>query len=373
MMNKTSHHPGHPAGKPGGYGHSDCGPRMIAWEVTRRCNLACSHCRASAKDIPYQNELSTAESRGLIDEMVKSGNPVVILTGGEPLLRDDIFELAAYGTEKGLRMVMAPNGTLITPERAKEMLRAGIHRISISLDGATKESHDNFRQVPGAFDGALRGMAEARAAGVEFQVNTTVTMENLAELPAIQDLAVRLGAAAHHVFMLVPTGRAKDVKVSGISAEEYEKILNWLYDRRKVVPIHIKVTCGPHYYRVMRQRAAQDGEPVDINTFGLDAVTRGCLGGVAFCFISHVGRVQPCGYLDLTCGDVREQPFSHIWRQSEIFNTLRDYGRLEGKCGRCEFKRVCGGCRARAHEMSGNYLAEEPLCGYQPKTGGDHA
>ncbi|MBF0527023.1 MAG: SPASM domain-containing protein, partial [Deltaproteobacteria bacterium] len=148
---------------------------------------------------------------------------------------------------------------------------------------------------------------------------------------------------------------------------------NWLYDRRKVVPIHIKVTCGPHYYRVMRQRAAQDGEPVDMNTFGLDAVTRGCLGGVAFCFISHVGRVQPCGYLDLTCGDVREQPFSQIWRQSEIFNTLRDYGRLEGKCGRCEFKRVCGGCRARAHEMSGNYLAEEPLCGYQPKTGGDHA
>jgi len=341
--------------------------RLVAWEVTRNCNLSCIHCRAAATKGPYPDELDTDASLVLLDQISEVGRPVVILTGGEPLLRPDIFELARHGTRKGLRMVMAPNGTLITEAIAREMAEAGIQRISISLDGATRESHDQFRQVAGAFDGAIRGIEWAKQAGVEFQINTTITQQNLEEMPKIQELAVKLGAVAHHIFLLVPTGRGKYIADQEISAQQYEQALNWFYDQRDKVPLHLKATCAPHYYRILRERAHEEGKTVTFKTHGLDAVTRGCLGGTGFCFISNTGIVQPCGFLDLNCGSVNEISFPVIWNESEVFNTLRNYNNLKGKCGRCEYRKVCGGCRARAYEATGDYLAEEPLCLYQPK------
>lgn len=340
--------------------------RLVAWETTRRCNLACKHCRAVAEDHPYDNELDTQASFKLLDQIKEVGDPIIILTGGEPLLRDDIFDISAYGTSLGLRMVMAINGTLITPETAKKMKESGIKRISISLDGSTPETHDAFRGVENAFEDAIQGIETAKAAGIEFQINTTITKTNLDQIPKILSLAENLGAVAHHIFLLVPTGRGKYIVDTEISAKEYEETLNWFYDQSEKTRLQLKATCAPHYYRILRQRAKKDGKKVTFETHGLDAVTRGCLAGTGFCFISHVGRVQTCGFLDVACGDVTQQTFKEVWEGSRVFNELRDFKNLENKCGICEFKRVCGGCRARAYEATGNYLAEEPLCSYQP-------
>ncbi|MBF0450974.1 MAG: heme b synthase [Candidatus Magnetomorum sp.] len=342
-------------------------PRLIAWEITRNCNLSCQHCRASATRGPYTGELDTESCFRLLDQVAELGKPIIILTGGEPLLRNDIFEIAAYGTNKGLRMVMAPNGTLITHENAVKLKEAGIQRISISLDGFDAASHDTFRGVEGAFDGALQGIRHARDVDLPFQINTTVTQQNLAAIPDIQELAVRSGAVAHHIFLLVPTGRGKYIADQSISAEEYEQTLNWFYEQREKTTIELKATCAPHYYRILRQNAKKEGKTVSFQSHGLDAVTRGCLGGTHFCFISHRGIVQPCGFLDLNCGDITQQGFQDVWLNSTVFQALRDYDQLKGKCGRCEYRSFCGGCRARAYEATGDYLAEEPLCTYQPQ------
>lgn len=341
--------------------------RMIAWEITRQCNLSCVHCRASAQKGPYLNELTTDECLGLLDNIVSFSTPVVILTGGEPLLRRDIFQIARHGTEKGLRLVMAVNGTLVDENMARKMQDAGIQRISVSIDGATAETHDRFRQVSGAFEGALRGMRSAKKVGLEFQINTTITRQNSNELPDILDLAIDLGAAAHHVFLLVPTGRGKDLSDQQVTAQEYEEILTWLYDQMERSPLHLKATCAPQFYRILRQKAREDGKSVTYQNFGLDATTRGCLGGVSFCFISNVGQVQPCGFLELNCGNVRESTLERIWTNSPIFRDLRDFNNYRGRCGRCEYRKVCGGCRARAYEMSGDFLEEEPYCAYEPR------
>ena len=351
----------HPQGK-----QEYASPRLVAWEVTRKCNLNCVHCRASSDRGPYPGELDKKTCFRILDEIVETGKPIVILTGGEPLLREDIFELSAYGTDRGLRMVMATNGTLISPEIAEKMMRSGIKRVSISIDGANDEAHDQFRQVPGAFQGALSGIEVLRAAGMEFQINTTVTKHNVDQIPDILDMAIRLGAAAHHIFLLVPTGRARGMVNQEIDAHAYEALLHWFYDMGRKVPIHLKATCAPHYYRILRQEAHQRGEKVDYETYGLDAMTRGCLGGSSFCFISHDGIVQPCGYLELNCGDLKTLSFGAIWQGAPIFKKLRDFSSYGGKCGRCEYLKFCGGCRARAYEATGDFLAEEPLCLYQP-------
>jgi heme b synthase len=360
--------PHHPENQPGTQPQQTAAPtlRLVAWETTRNCNLNCAHCRASATMEPYSGELDTDASFRLLDQIAELGRPIVILTGGEPLLRPDIFDIARYGTDKGLRMVMAPNGTMISEKNASEMAASGIQRISISLDGATRERHDRFRGVDGAYDGALRGIEFAKKAGIEFQINTTISKLNYDQIPEILKLAEDLGAVALHIFLLVPTGRGKYIIDQEISAQEYESTLNWFYDQKDKTRLQLKATCAPHYYRIMRQRARAEGKTVSWETHGLDAVTRGCLGGTGFCFISHVGVVQPCGFLDLNCGDVTRQSFAEIWKSSEIFNNLRNYKNLKGKCGACEYKAVCGGCRARAYEATGDYLAEEPLCSYQP-------
>ena len=348
------------------HSHANTGPRLVAWEVTRNCNLNCVHCRAAASRGPYAGELSTEKCREILDQIAEVGRPIIILTGGEPLLRQDIFEIVQYGTDLGLRMVMAANGTLITPEIAKRMKSSGIQRVSISLDGPDASTHDRFRQVKGAFEGSIQGIEELTKEGIEFQVNTTITRHNVEQAQAMLDLAVRLGAAAHHIFLLVPTGRARDMTNQEINAEQYEKILHWFYEMRSVVPIHLKATCAPHFYRVLRQEAHKKGEKVDYATYGLDAMTRGCLGGTSFCFISHVGTVQPCGYLELQSGDLKASAFKEVWDHSPVFKKLRDFSNYKGKCGACEYLRFCGGCRARAYEATGDFMAEEPLCMYQP-------
>lgn len=341
--------------------------RLIAWEVTRSCNLACRHCRAEAHPEPYPGELSTDEAKSLIDTFPQVGNPIVIFTGGDPMLRPDVYDLVAYASKLGLRCVMSPNGTLITPEKAVLIKQCCVQRCSISLDGPDAASHDAFRGIPGAFDASLRGIEYLKQAGVEFQINTTVTQSNLQDFKKIFDLCERLGAVAWHIFLLVPVGRGANIQNEVISAQEYEDVLHWFYEFRKTTKMQLKATCAPHYYRIMRQRAKEEGLAVNPSTFGMDAMTRGCLGGTGFCFISHTGQVQPCGYLTLDCGNVREIAFPEIWKKSEIFHRLRTQSEYKGKCGVCEFHRVCGGCRARAFSMSGDYMAQEPLCTYQPK------
>lgn len=341
--------------------------RLVAWEMTRSCNLNCVHCRAAAERGPYPGELDTDRCLEILDQVAQVGQPIVILTGGEPLLRKDIFELAQHGTELGFRMVMATNGTLVTPEIAEKMKSSGIKRVSISIDGATAREHDQFRKVEGAFEASLQSIEWLKRERIEFQINTTVTRHNVHQVREILHLAVNLGAVAHHIFLLVPTGRARDMVNQEIDALEYEKLLHWFHDMRDQVPLHLKATCAPHYYRILRQEAHARGEKVDFDTYGLDAVTRGCLGGTSFCFISHDGVVQPCGYLELICGDLKRSSFGAVWRDSEIFKRLRDFSGYGGKCGRCEYLKFCGGCRARAFEASGDYMAEEPLCVYEPK------
>ncbi len=340
--------------------------RLVAWEVTRTCNLHCIHCRAAAVDKPYPGELTTQECLSVIDQITAFARPIIIVTGGEPLLRPDVFDIVKYGTDKGLRMVMAPNGTLLTEDVARRLKACGVQRISISIDGASAEVHDDFRQMPGAFEGSMRGIRAANAVGLDFQINSSITARNLGEIPKILDLAVKLGAKGLHIFMLVPTGRGENLKGVEISPEQYEQALNWFYEQRDKVPFHLKATCAPQYYRILRQRAEAEGKKVTPEDYGLDAVTRGCLGGQSFCFISHVGQLQPCGYLELDCGNVRREGFERAWKESPIFKQLRDPKCYKGKCGICKYLRVCGGCRARAYAKTGDYLGEEPCCVYQP-------
>ncbi len=341
-------------------------PRLIAWELTGACNLECVHCRASATKTPSPDELSTDEAKHLIDDIASFAKPIIILSGGEPLVRDDVYEIAQYGTDKGLRMVLATNGILVTREVAKRLKDAGIKRVSISIDGANAKTHDEFRGMPGAFEGALKGINTLKEAGLSLQINTTITKRNLDEVPKILDLTLELGADALHIFMLVPTGRGEVLAGEEVSPEEYERVLNWLYDTQKRAKIQLKATCAPHYFRIMHQRAKQEGALVEPREEGFSAMTKGCLAGTGFCFISRTGEVYPCGYLPVLVGDIRRQSFWEIWRNSKIFIELRDSSRLKGKCGRCEFRRVCGGCRARAYAATGDYLDEEPYCIYQP-------
>ncbi len=349
-------------------GHGGHTLRLIAWEVTRQCHLQCKHCRASAEDRRYDGELDTIECRKVLEGLTELGSPIVILTGGEPMARADIYEIASYGTELGLRMVMAPCGTLMDRDSTRKIIDSGIKRISLSIDGADADTHDGFRQVPGAFDSVLNAAALAKSEGLEFQVNTTVTKLNVDQLASIHDLAVELGAVGFHPFLLVPTGRGKSMAHMEIAPAEYEEVLNWLYEKSLTSPIQFKPTCAPHYYRILRQREQEAGREVTVETHGMNAMTKGCLGGQSFAFLSHIGKAQICGFLDEEAGDIRSANYSFktIWDSSELFAAMRDMKRYEGKCGVCRYLRVCGGCRARAFATSGNYMAPEPYCVYEP-------
>ncbi len=379
-------------------------PKLVAIETTRRCNLHCIHCRAAAGEAP-EGELTRDEIFRLFDALAERGRPIVILTGGEPLMREDIFEIARRGADLGFHMSMAPNGTLMDDATARRMIASGIQRIAISLDAATAEVHDAFRRMPGAFAGAMKGIEAARKAGLPFQINTSVTAFNAAEVPKVHELAKSLGAAGHHIFMLVRVGRGRALDAELPPAEQ-EKLLHWLHDRSREGLIAVRATCAPHYFRILTQGEQADaralsrplspaggegqGEgvagsaPVLPRRTGAkigtvpekpgqslfsphSAITRGCTAGDRFVFISSTGHVQPCGYLEIDCGDLRRQSFWDIWDNSPVLQDLRHEDRLKGKCGICEFRSVCGGCRARAYAATGDYLAEEPACVYKPK------
>lgn len=345
--------------------------RLVAFELTRRCNLSCLHCRASAINEFDKEELSTKEVFLLIDEIAKVSKPTLILTGGEPLLRQDIFKIALYGVEKGFIVAMAPNGTLINEKVASQIKDSGIKRISISIDGADSRTHDKIRQVPGAFEMALKGIKYAKSAGIEFQINATISKQNYTQIDEIINLSSKLGAVACHLFFLVPTGRAKEMVSEELVGVEYENILRHIYEESKKASIKIRPTCAPNYFRIIQQSKAKDlhfrikmpSMEYSLSQ-NLNILTKGCLAGSSFCFISYKGEVFPCGYLQISCGNIRRQSFKEIWENAQVFNNLRDLSKYKGKCGRCEFINVCGGCRARAYAKTQDYLSEEPNCIY---------
>jgi len=343
-------------------------PRLIAIELTRSCPLNCRHCRGASVGDDYSNEMDTCDVCSILDNVAEEYQPIIILTGGEPLMRADLVDIVRHSTGLGFRTVMATCGSGFTKERARELKDAGIARISLSIDGPDPQSHDSFRGTPGSFAAVLEAAGNARAVDLAFQVNTTVTLSNCGQLEAILALAVEIGAVAFHPFLLVPTGRGRELSEEVLNADEYEAILNSLYDLQLGAAIQFKPTCAPHYYRVYRQREEAEGREVTAETHGLNAMTRGCMGGTGFAFISHVGKVQICGFLDLEAGNLRDNSwnFREIWKTSELFTSLRDRKNYKGRCGKCEYWNFCGGCRARGHSMSGDYLNEEPCCSHYP-------
>lgn len=344
-------------------------PRIIAWEVTKRCPLKCKHCRASASDQKFDDEFTLDECYKVLDNIASFAKPIIILTGGEPMIRHDIYDISKYGTELGLRMVMAPCGILMDKSTINKIKESGIARISLSIDGANKTTHDEFRQLDGAFDSVIKAAKLSKEEGLEFQINSTITKLNYKEIDKILKLAVELGAVSFHPFLLVPTGRAKNLVDLAITADEYEDILNWIYERIKDSLIQIKPTCAPHFYRILHQRENYEGRTVSFDTHGINAMTKGCLGGQSFAFISNTGSVQICGFLDNEAGNIRRENynFQKIWNTSDLFKAMRNIDEYHGKCGICEYRKVCGGCRARAFALTGDYLAEEPFCVYETK------
>ena len=343
--------------------------RILFWETTVGCNLKCMHCRASAEPGRSSEELTTAEAMAFVDDLAEFARPILILSGGEPLYRPDILEIAAYASGKGLRVALATNGTLVDAQMAERIGTSGIQRASISIDGIDAETHDTFRGVEGAYRTALDGARHLRRNGVDVQFNTTVTRHNIDELPGIVALAEREGAVAVHIFLLVPVGCGLEVAdEQQISSEEYERVLNWFYDASRRTEMEMRATCAPHYYRIIRQRAREEGRKLTPKTDGMAAMTKGCLAGTSVCFVSYRGDVFPCGYFPVPAGNIRRQPVREIWESSPLFEELRTPELLEGKCGVCEYRMVCGGCRARAYGETENYLGEEPFCAYEPGT-----
>jgi len=342
--------------------------KWLAWEVTRRCNLRCVHCRCSSDEFSSEGDFSTGEGKRLLEEIAGFAKPVVVLSGGEPLLRDDIFQLAAFGTSLGLRMCMATNGALVDDEVCRRMDEADIKMVSLSLDGSTAAIHDDFRQCPGAFDGVIRAAETFRRNGRKFLINSSFTKRNQADIPNVFRLAKSLGAVAWYLFMIVPTGRGEEIREELISKEDYEEILEWHYRQEKEEDeILMRPTCAPHYYRIVPQKAAAEGIAFQRRSLSFSTGGgKGCIAAQSICLIDCFGNVKPCSYFPRIAGNVKETPFREIWENSPLFRELRDFGSYKGKCGRCEFLHVCGGCRARADAVHGDYMAEEPFCGYVP-------
>lgn len=327
---------------------------LVSWNTTNQCNMFCDHCYRDA-GARLDEELSTEEGKRLIDEIKKAGFKIMIFSGGESLMRSDIFELGSYAQKQGLRPVLGTNGTLITPEVALKLKEAGFMAAGVSLDSLNPEKNDRFRKLENAFDLTAEGMRNLKKAGVPFQIHTTVMDWNVEEIESIADFAVEIGAMAYHVFFLVPTGRAVNIEEEALRVVQYEKTINTLMEKQKKIEIEVKPTCAPQFIRI----ADKKGIPLRF--------TRGCLAGISYCIISPKGDVQPCAYLDMPLGNVREKPFSQIWRENSVLNRLRtmDY---KGKCGICDYKEKCGGCRARAYFYSqGDFMAEDEWCLYRPK------
>lgn len=349
-------------------------PFTIAWEVTRACAYACKHCRADAQHKPHPEELSTQEGLRLIDRLAEFGSPILVFTGGDPMMRRDLFELIAYATDKGLRCSLTPTATALpTLERLDQARQAGIRRIALSLDAPTSAVHDDFRQIAGSWERTMRILHNAHTAGLSVQVNTTVTRFNVGSLPEMVPFIEEVKAVQWSLFFMVPTGRAQAAWM--ISPEEHEAVFHWLYDLSLQAPFDIKATAAPMYRRVAIQRRRAevgDGQPVTFQgagfqyADGLHRPTRGVNDGNGFLFISHRGEIMPSGFLPIAAGNVRQDDVIAIYRQHPLFKDLRDVNKLKGRCGRCEFRDVCGGQRGRAYGVTGDYLESDPACVYQP-------
>jgi radical SAM protein with 4Fe4S-binding SPASM domain len=350
--------------------------RLLFWETTCACNLECVHCRRL--DVSRQQskfDLTTDQAKAMIRSLPQTGRPILVFSGGEPLMRADLFDLAEEAKTAGLPTALATNGTTVDAAVAARIVGAGFHRVSISFDGPDAATHDIFRGS-GAFEQAVAGFQLLRAMGMSMQINTTIARHNFKKLDQTYRLALELGADALHFFMLVPVGCGMSLDQSVmLGGDEYEQALHWIYDRSLEGELHVKPTCAPHYFRISRQRPRSEGRvspagshPHHAGHLGPDmaAMTRGCLAGQAVCFVSHTGEVFPCGYLPVSSGNVKDVPLPEIWRDSAVFASLRDSTHLGGKCGCCEFKKVCMGCRARAFAETGDFLAEEPNCTYEP-------
>lgn len=344
-------------------------PLVVAWELTRACPLACKHCRATAQHERHPAELTLDEGRAFMTDLAEAfPGAVLILTGGEPLSRPDTLELAAIGTGLGLQMALSVDvGWLLTPELCGEIAAAGVKRVSFSLHFPDAERGDRFASTPGFHAAALEGLANLRAAGVPFQIHTTVMRANAHLLQRQHELVGELGAAGWELFFLVPTGRGRLLADQELPAAEQERVLRWLYRLQRHSPFPVKQICAPHFRRVEVQSARDRGErrPERVTT-RLTAMSRGCMAGNGFAFVSHVGDVCGCGFLPLSVGNVRDRRFSELYLHAPLFAAFRDPSSLGGDCGACEFRAVCGGCRARAYAATGDPLAEEPDCAYEP-------
>ena len=331
--------------------------------------MDCKHCRAGVKPATSDHELSTRECFDLIDDMASFSSPVVMITGGEPMFRNDLPEIIHYMTRNGIGTTLSPCGPLVNEQSLAPLKDAGLGYISFSIDALNATSHDDFRRYPGAFESALTGIQAVKKADMDFAILTTITKHNYHDLPRIIQLASDLGASYFIPFFLVPTGKGRDLRNHQLSPAEYENCLNWLYDLSagKHIPsprsdMIIRPGCAPHFHRINLQR---DGT-YKLSFFGTP-ITEGCLAGISFLFISYKGTVHPCGYLGLECGDIRKASLQTIWETSAFFHTIRNPRAYAGRCGHCEFLSVCRGCRARAFAETGNYMQEDRYCIYVPQ------
>ncbi|WP_049925642.1 TIGR04053 family radical SAM/SPASM domain-containing protein [Halopiger goleimassiliensis] len=357
---------------PGGQLDTSERPFVLIWELTQACDLACDHCRADAQPDRHPDELTTAEGKALLEDAAAFGEgQLVVLSGGDPLVRDDVSELVGHGDDLGLRMTITPSGTRsLTAERIEELADAGLKRMAVSLDGASAATHDAFRGEEGSFEETIRAVEDAQAAGLPVQVNTTVCRQTVDELPEIRDLIEDLGAVLWSVFFLVPIGRGRVLEP--ISPEKADRVMAWLDDVRQSSPFGLKTTEAPQYRRVslQKQREAESasddesgaGKPED----GLGRRS-GIIAGDGFAFVSHVGDVYPSGFLPESAGNVRDRPITDIYRNADLFQSLRDRDELRGKCGACPYRNVCGGSRSRAYAYTGDPLESDPLCPYVPE------
>ena len=351
-------------------------PFIVIWETTQACDLACVHCRACAQPLRDLLELSTKQAKKLIDDIADLQAPVFVMTGGDPLKRPDIFELVSYCRDRGVRASLTPSATpLLTKEAIWKLKDAGLARLAISLDGSVPELHDKFRQVEGSYECTLNAVRWAREIGLPVQINTTITRHNLHDLDNMIALMERLDVVLWSVFFLVPTGRGSSIDL--ISAEEFEQVFEKLYQTAQRVSFDIKSTEAQHYRRFLLQKRVEDRKPgsgkkllpfLGVSTpDGIGRAPKGINDGKGFVFVSHRGEVYPSGFLPISGGNVRKHSLAEIYRNSPLFKDLRDASKLEGKCGRCEFRDICGGSRARAYALTGNAFAEEPCCIYEPK------
>ena len=346
-------------------------PLILSWNVTRQCNLKCPHCYINADTKEPINELTTEEAKNLIDQICEVSKPLLVLSGGEPLLRQDVYELVRYGASKGLKMGLGSNGSLIDNDAAKKLKEAGIETVSISLDSHIPEQHDEFRGVKGSWEKAVNAIKALRENGVLVQVNTTVTQQNYDQIDDIMSLAEKLGVENFHLFFLVPTGRG--VKIADISPAKYEEMIKKTFEKVARHKLNVRPSCAPQFMRIAKEMG-----------LNMSRWIRGCIAGLYYCRVYPNGDITPCPYLPIKLGNIRETPFKEIWFNAEMFKTLRDFKTLKGKCGACEYRALCGGCRARAYglssdfidycgdlhepgELKGDYLTEDPWCVYQPK------